>query len=74
MVNVASTTERGFDASFEPLKLVFRHKRQRCAGKATAVDVDGTFTAKQLLAERDGKRHILLFDVARRGHVLQQDP
>ena len=62
------------DAGFEAIEPVIGDECQRCTGKAAAVDADGALSLQQLLAQSDGERHILLLNVARRGHVLQQRP
>ena len=67
-------SENMLDAGLEACKPVIGDKRQRRTGKAAAVDTDSALALQQLLAQCDGERHILLLDVARRGHVLQQRP
>ena len=70
----ATTTEGSFDGGLEAVELVVRDEREGRAGEAAAVDADSAFTAEKLLAEGNGEGHVLLFDVARRGHVLQKRP
>lgn len=67
-------SENMLDAGLEAGELVIGNERQRRTGKAAAVDTDSALALQQLLAQCDGERHILLLDVARRGHVLQQRP
>ena len=67
-------TQNRFDSNFEAVELVVRDEREGRAGEAAAVDAHSALACQQLLAERDCERHILLFDIARRGHVLQQRP
>ena len=67
-------SEHSFNARLEALKLVIRDEREGCAGEAAAVDAHRSLAREKLLAERNRKRHVLLLDVARRGHVLQKRP
>ena len=62
------------NTGLEALELVIWYKCKRRSCEAAAVDADSTFAAEKLLAERDGERHVLLFDVAGGGHILQQRP
>ena len=62
------------DAGLEAIEPVVGDKGDGRTGKAAAVDTDSALALQQLLAQCDCERHILLPDVARRGHVLQQRP
>ena len=70
----ATTTEGSFDGGLEAVELVIRDERQCRSCEAAAVDADGSLTRQQLLAEGNGEGHVLLFDVAGGGHILQQRP
>ena len=69
-----SRAEGSFDGGLEAVELLIWDERQCRACEASAVDANSAFAAEKLLAERNGERHVLLLDVARRGHVLQQRP
>ena len=66
--------EGSFDGDLEAVELLIRDERQCRSCEAAAVDADGSLTRQQLLAQRDCERHVLLFDVAGGGHILQQRP
>ena len=66
--------QNALNAGFEAIEPVVGDKGDRRSGEAAAVDADGALSLQQLLAQSDGEGHVLLLDIARRGHVLQQRP
>ena len=63
--------QNALDAGFEAIEPVVGDKGDRRSGEAAAVDADGALSLQQLLAQSNGEGHVLLLDIARRGHVLQ---